>query len=123
LGLVKTITLSQKKILDIDRPEGKYKTKQHFVIPIEKENLSRGAINAYVYLYCVEKGYKLQFHNECILHLKRDFPFRYHLYDILFNYPVRKQFQTLARQNWQLLKSEVISRALALPDKMHANSC
>jgi len=27
---VKTITLIQKKILDFGRPDGKYKTKQHF---------------------------------------------------------------------------------------------
>ena len=93
------------------------------MIPIENENLSRGAVNAYVYLYCVEKGLQAPFLNECLLHLKRDFPFRYHLYAILFNYSVRKQFRTLARQNWQLLKSEVISRDLALPDKMHVNLC
>jgi len=27
---VKTTTVIQKRILDIDRPDGKYKTKQHF---------------------------------------------------------------------------------------------
>ena len=95
-----------------------------FVIPIENENLNRSGIDAYVYLYCVEKGLPAPFHNECLLlHLKRDFPFRYHLHAILFNYPVRKQFRTLARQNWQLLKPEVISRILAQPDIMHTNSC
>ena len=70
------------------------------VIPIENENLSRSGINAYVYLYCVEKGLRIPSHTECLLlHLKRGFPFRYHLYAILFNYPVRKQSRTLARQN------------------------
>jgi len=91
-----------------------------FVIPIEDENLSRSAINVYVYLYCVKKGLRAPSHIECLLlDLKRDFPLRYYLYAILFNYPVGKQLRTLARQNWQLLKSEVISRALALPDEMY----
>ena len=46
-----------------------------FVIPIEDENLSRSAINVYVYLYCVEKGLRAPSHTECLLlHLKRDFP-------------------------------------------------
>jgi len=70
------------------------------VIPIENENLSRSGIDAYVYWFCVEK--RAPSHTECLLlHLKRDFPFRYHLYAILFNYPVRNQFRTHARQNWQ----------------------
>ena len=95
-----------------------------FVIPIEDENLSRSAINAYVHLYCVEKVLRAPSHIECLLfHLKRDFPFRYHLYVILFNYPVRKQFRTFARQNWQLLKSEVISRAQEQLDKKYTNLC
>jgi len=69
-----------------------------FVIPIENENSSTNTINAYVYLYCVEKGLRAPSHIECLLlHLKRDFPFCYHLYAIVFNYPVRKQFRTLAR--------------------------
>jgi len=64
-----------------------------FVIPIENEDLSRSAIDAYVYLYCLEKGLRVPSHTECLLlHLKRDFPFRYYLYAILFNYSVRKQF-------------------------------
>jgi len=46
-----------------------------FVIPVENEDLSRSAINAYVYLYCVEKGLRAPSHTECILlHLKKDFP-------------------------------------------------
>jgi len=58
-----------------------------FVISTENENLSRSAIDAYVYLYCVKKGLRVPSHTECLLlHLKRDFPFRYHLYAILFNY-------------------------------------
>jgi len=93
-----------------------------FVIPIENENLSRNGID--VHLYCVEKRLQVPFHNEwLLLHLRRDFPFRYHLYAILFNYRVRKQFWTLARQNWQLLKSEVISRAQVRLDKMYTNLC
>jgi len=64
-----------------------------FVISIENESLNRSGIDAYVYLYCVEKRLPA----ECLLlHLKRDFLFRYHLYASLFNYPVRKQFRTLA---------------------------
>jgi len=67
------------------------KRKNIFVIPIEDENLSGSAVNAYVYLYCVGKGLRSPSHTECLLlHHKRDFPFRYHLYAILFNYPVRK---------------------------------
>jgi len=95
-----------------------------FVVSIENEHLSGSAINAYVHQYCVEKGLQAPSHPECLLlDLKKDFPFRYHLYTALFNYPVRKQFQTLARQNWQLLKSQVISRAQAQLDKMYTNLC
>jgi len=108
-----------------------------FVIPIENENRNRNGIDAYApltptranilalaYLYCVENGLPAPFHNQCLLlHLKRDFPFRYHLYALLFNYLMRKQFRTVARQNWQLLKSEVTSRILAHPNIMHANLC
>jgi len=94
------------------------------VIPIENENLSGSGIDAHVYLYCVEKGLQAPLHNECLLlHLRRDFPFRYYLHAILFNYTVRKQFRTLARQNWQLLKSEVISRAQAQLYKIYTNLC
>jgi len=76
-----------------------------FVIPIENENLNRSGIDAYVYLYCVEKGLPAPFHNECLLlHLKRDFPFRYHLYAILFNYPVRKQFLNTCPKELAVIK-------------------
>jgi len=95
-----------------------------FVIPIENENFSGNGINVHVHLYCVEKGLQAPFHKECLLlHLKVDFPFRYHLYAILFDYPVKKQFQTLARQNWQLLKFEVLSSAQAQLEKMYTNWC
>ena len=95
-----------------------------FVIPIENEYLSGSGIDAHVYLYCVEKGLQAPLHNErLLLHLRIDFPFRYHLYAILFNYPVRKQFRTFARQNWQLLMSEAISRAQVQLDKMYTNLC
>jgi len=33
-----------------------------FVIPIENEDLSRSAIDAYVYLYCVENGLRVPSH-------------------------------------------------------------
>jgi len=75
-------------------------------------------------LDCVEKGLPAPFHTECLLlHLKRDFPFRYHLYAILLNYPVKKQVRTRARQNWQLLKSKVILRAREQLDNMHTKLC
>jgi len=41
-------------IPDLHKLNGKHKPKQHFVVPIENENLSRSAIDAHVYLYCVE---------------------------------------------------------------------
>ena len=47
-----------------------------FVIPIEDENLSGSAVDAYVFLYCVGKGLRAPSHTECLLiHLKRDFLF------------------------------------------------
>jgi len=45
-----------------------------FVIPIVDQPLSRYALEADIYLYCIERGLRSVSYNEYIvLHLKRDF--------------------------------------------------
>jgi len=60
-----------------------------FVMPVVDEDLSRSATDAYVILYCVEKGLRAPSNTECLLfNLKKDFPFSHYLYAVLFNYPI-----------------------------------
>ena len=62
-----------------------------FVIPVVNEYLSRSAVDAYVYLYCVEKGLRAPSHTECLLlHIKKDFPFRLLFVCCPFDYALRR---------------------------------
>lgn len=54
----------------------KIKLSSIFVIPVVDKDVSRRVIDAYIYLYCIEKGLQAP---RLLLHLKKDFPLSYYL--------------------------------------------
>jgi len=81
-----------------------------FVIPIIDQPLSRDALEADIYLYCIEHGLRSAGYDEYIvLYLKRDFLCNFYVYVVLFHYPVGKRFKDLALRNWNLLKTDTLS--------------